>query len=67
MAEQQAGAVVGEEETEDIPIEKMDIQIGFIEVLEVCGIGMVVILLATGISTIYILRMQPREILTKMS
>lgn len=66
-SENHAGAVLGEGITEDTEIEKLDIQIGISEVLEVYGIGMLVIFLATGISTIYILRMQPREILAKMS
>lgn len=63
----QAGAVLGETVEIDDSIEKIEIEIGIIEVLEVYAVGMIVILLATGISTISIVRLQPKEILAKMS
>lgn len=63
----QAGAVLGETVEIDNSIEDIEIKIGFIEVLEVYAVGMIVILLATGISTISIVRLQPKEILAKMS
>lgn len=66
-AASQAGAVLGETMEIEEPIEKINIRIGAAEVVEVYGIGMVVILLATGISTVSIIRLQPREILAKMS
>lgn len=43
------------------------VEIGVIELLEVAGIGALIIILSTGISSLLVLRMRPKDILSLMS
>lgn len=65
-----------EEEREEKPWEQREggeteipalVQIGVIEILEVAGIGGLIILISTGISSAVVLRMKPKEVLSLMS
>lgn len=55
-----------EEAGEETEIPKL-VQIGVIELAEVAGIGGMIILISTGISSAVVLRMKPKEILSLMS
>ena len=55
-----------EETGEETEIPKL-VQIGVIELAEVAGIGGMIILISTGISSAVVLRMKPKEILSLMS
>ena len=45
----------------------VEVSIGLTELAQITGIGVLIILFSTGISAILVLRMQPRDIFSKMS
>lgn len=45
----------------------VDIHIGVVELIEILGIEVLIVILSTGISSIIVLRMRPRDILSSMS
>lgn len=45
----------------------VDIQIGLFEILEILGIEVIIVIVSTGISSIVVLRMHPRNILSSMN
>lgn len=51
----------------DTAITKLNINVSAADILLVYGIGVFVIVLSVGISSIPILRLKPKEILTQMS
>ncbi len=76
--EQTVGAAffAEKEEQEEKPWERRDVEteeipalvrIGVLEILEVAGIGGMIILISTGISSGVVLRMKPKEVLSLMS
>ncbi len=72
--EQTVGAAFFEEEEKKTPEREVEeaevpklVQIGLIEIAEVAGIGGMIILISTGISSGLVLRMKPREVLSLMS
>ena len=54
----------GQEAVEDSGLE---VRIGAAELAEIVGLGFLLILLSTGVSSVTVLRMQPKDILSKMS
>lgn len=54
----------GQEAVEDSGLE---VRIGAAELAEIAGLGFLLILLSTGVSSVTVLRMQPKDILSKMS
>ncbi len=60
-AQQQAADSKTEETME------LQIRIGAVELLEIAGFGFLIVLLSTSVSSVTVLRMQPKDILAKMS
>lgn len=55
------------QETEQSEESLVEVSIGLTELAQITGIGVLIILFSTGISAILVLRMQPRDIFSKMS
>ncbi len=54
-------------ETEEQVSADLEIRIGVLELAEIAGFGALLILLSTGVSSVMVFKMQPRDILSKMS
>lgn len=63
--EQETEAEAAAQKTEEGSM--VEIRIGLAELAQIAGIGVLIILVSTGISSITVLRMQPRDIFSKMS
>ena len=49
------------------PADLMQIQFGWVEIIEIAGIGFLILIISTGVSALQILKMKPRDILITMS
>lgn len=47
--------------------EQISVTVGFYNMLQLCLIGIIVIILSVGVSSLSVMRLKPREILSKMS
>lgn len=65
FAESSEPEVSAEQETEEGS--GLEIRVGAVELAEIGGLGILLILLSTGVSSVTLFRMQPKDILSKMS
>lgn len=64
--EEQSGRVEDSlDREEEAPL--VEVRIGWIELVQVAGIGILIVILTTGVSSVIVLRMRPKDILSTMS
>lgn len=72
VTEQIVGSAFSEESAEEETPKQaedsgLEVRVGAAELMEIAGMGLLLILLSTGVSSVTVLRMQPKDILSKMS